>query len=195
MMSKQEITFQIIDDKVKVTTPYNADFVAKCRNFRGKWEPKEKAWYFDDTLIDHVRETLMEFFGTTGEVPYENCTLQVDNFDASCMTGPVILFGRIIAKAFGRDSGAKLGDDIVLLSGTIDSSGSVKNWSTIVNKATLHIKNFPLPGTELPEVKAAIEEGWVKVIRSTKKRPEAEIRAEIAALLARVDELQKELDS
>ncbi len=194
-MSKQEIKLEINDDQIIVYTPYHAEFVAKARNFRGKWDKPRGAWIFDDTIIEHVREAMIQFFGTTGEVPYDNCTLVIENYDASCLTGPVVLFGRIIARAFGRDSGAKLGDDIVLISGSVDSSGSVKNWSTTVNKATLHIKNFPLPGTELPEVKQAIEEGWVKVIRNTKKRPETEIREEITALLARIDELKKELES
>lgn len=194
-MHKIKLEHIKIDGELKVTTPYNADFVAKCRNFRGKWKKEENAWYFDDSIIEHVRKAMIDFFGTTGEKPYNNCILEVCNFTHSAMTAPVILFGRTIAKAFGRDSGARLGDDIVLIDGDIDSGGSAKNWSTNIINATFRINNFPEPSLDLPEVKKAIDEGWVKVIKDDKnKRSEKEIRADIADLLAKVDELQKELE-
>ncbi len=165
----QEIKLEIIDDKVKVSTPYNADFVQKCRNFRGKFIKSENAWYFDDSIIDYVREAMIEFFGTTGEAPYEDCSLLIENYTESAGCRPVVLFGRTIARAFGRDSGAKLGDDIIFVSGEYDSGGSVKNWATCVTNATFEIQNFPLPATELPDVQKAIEEGWCKIKRKPGK--------------------------
>lgn len=188
----QSIQLTIEGDKVKVVTPYNEAFVAKCRNLRGKFS--NGAWYFDDSIIDYVREAMLEFYGTTGETTYENCTLLVIDFSSCVGRGPVVLFGRTIAKAFGRDTGARLGDDIVFISGKYDSSGSVKNWSTDIRNAIFEIHKFPVPSLELPSVKAAIEAGWCEVKYSKKKRPIAEIETEIEALKTRIVELQNELN-
>jgi len=188
----QQISLQIIDDKVKVVTPYNAQFVQKCRNLRGTF--KGGAWWFDDSILDYVREALIQYFGTTGETPFETCILLIKEWSDSKYGAPVTLFGRQIARAFGRDSGARLGDNIVFISGEYDSGGSVKNWSTVVSNATFEIHNYPVPSLELDEVKAAIEAGWCEVKISKKKRPIAEIEAEIEALKVRITELEKELN-
>ncbi len=189
----QSIQLTIVDDKVKVLSPYNADFVQKCRNFRGTF--KNGAWWFDDSIVDYVRDAMVEFFGTTGEVPYETCTLLITDFSETAGCAPVVLFGRTIAKAWGRDSGARLGDDIIFISGDYGSSGSVKNWSTRVSDATFEIHNFPVPSLELFQVKQAIESGWCEVKYNKKKRPIEEVQAEIEALKIRIVELETELNN
>jgi hypothetical protein len=189
----QPIQLTVVDDKIKVVTPYNEAFVQKCRNLRGTF--KNGAWWFDDSIIDYVREVMITFYGTTGEIPYQNCSLLISNYtDHSTYCSPCILFGRTIAKAFSRDSGARLGDDVILIDGICNSGGSVKNWRTEITNATFEIMNFPVPSLELPEVKNAIEEGWCKVKYQKKKRSSEEIQVEIEALHKRIEELQTELN-
>ncbi|MBP1637257.1 MAG: hypothetical protein H6Q18_46 [Bacteroidetes bacterium] len=187
----QSITLEIIDDKVKVVSPYNEGFVNKCRNLRGTF--KGGAWWFDDSIIDYVREAMVKYFGTTGETPFETCSLVISDFSDSGDCGPVTLFGRTIARAWGRDSGAKLGDDIIFVSGNYSSGGSVKNWRTYVSDATFEIQNFPIPSLELSEVKAAIEEGWCTVKYSQKKRKREDIEADILVCKAQLIALENEL--
>lgn len=188
----QSIKLEIIDDKVRVSTPYHAEFVDRCRRLRGKWT--EGAWVFDDSVLEYVREAMMECFNTTGETPYEEVSLLVKDKNFFESRGPVTLFGRTIAKAFGRDSGARLGDGIVLIKGEMESGGSVKNWSTCVRDATFEIQNFPKPAIELPEVKEAIKEGWVEVKERKKKRSNEDIETEIRQLEERISELKAELN-
>lgn len=189
----QAIQLTIIDDKVKVLSPYNEKFVTRARNLRGQW--KQSAWWFDDSIIDYVRELMMECFGTTGEIAYETCTLLITKFTNFENNAPVVLFGRTVAKAFSRDSGARLGDDIILISGEYKSGGSVKNWRTEVKDATFEMHNFPIPSLNLKEVKEAIHEGWCEVKYSKKKRSPEEIQAEINTLKARIEELETELNA
>lgn len=188
----QSIQLTIIDDKLKVVSPYNEGFVAKCRNLRGKFQGG--AWWFDDSIIDYVREAMIMFYGTTGEVPFENCTLFISDFSGSEYGGPVTLFGRTVARSTGRDSGARLGDDIILIEGSCVSGGSVKNWRTEVRNASFEMKNFPIPSLDLAEVKAAIEAGWCEVKKSKKKRSKEEIETEIAELKERIERLETELN-
>lgn len=188
----QSIQLTIEGDQVKVVSPYNAQFVQKCRNLRGKF--KDGAWWFDDSIIDYVREAMIQFYGTTGEIPFETCTLLIRDYTSySDYRSACMLFGRTIAKAFGRDSGARLGDDIVFISGRYDSGGSVKNWRTEIGNATFEMRNFPVPSLDLPDVKKAIEEGWCEVKHSQKKRDPEVIKAEIELLKAKITELESEL--
>lgn len=187
-----KINLTIVDDKVKVESPYNEKFVNRARNLRGSW--RGGAWWFDDSIIDYVRELMMECFGTTGETPYDECELLVSNFSDFSGCSPVVLFGRTIARAYGRDSGARLGDDIVLISGNYNSGGSVKNWRTEIRDATFIIKNFPVPSLELPSVKTAIKEGWCEVKYPKKKRKLEDIQADIEKYKSILDELEKELN-
>lgn len=189
----QQIQLILVEDKVKVITPYHAGFVEKCRNLRGSF--KAGAWWFDDSIIDYVREAMLKHFGTTGEVPFDNCTLLVRNFSSNEYGAPVMLFDRSVARAFSRDSGARLGDDIVFISGRYDSGGSVKNWRTEVSEATFEMRNFPVPSLELPDVKKAIEEGWVEVKQVKKNRDPQLILKEIDELKSRITELEKEYNS
>lgn len=190
---EQQIQLTIVDDKVKVITPYNEGFVNKCRNLRGTF--KAGAWWFDDSIVDYVREAMVQFFGTTGETAFETCTLLIKDFSDTESRGPVVLFGRTIARAFGRDSGARLANDIIFISGNYDSGGSVKNWSTRIEDATFEIHKFPIPSIELPEVRKAIDEGWCEVKYSKKKRDPELILKEIEELKSRMSELEKEYNS
>ena len=187
----QQIKLEIIEDKVVVTSPYHTEFVNRCRRLRGKWS--NETWIFDDSILEYVREAMIECFNTTGETPYQNVNLLVKDVDLSEYRAPVNLFGRTIARAWGRDSGAKIGDGIVLIKGEIGSGGSVKNWSTNVIDATFQIQNFPEPSLELPDVKKAIEEGWAEVKLITKKRDPSVIKSEIHKLEERLSQLKKEL--
>jgi hypothetical protein len=187
----QAIRLEIKGDKVYVISPYHDFFVKKAKDLRGKW--KDGAWVFDDTLLDYVREVMMKCYGTTGEVSYENCTLLISNYSEREFCGPVVLFSRMIAKAFGRDSNARLGQGIVFISGDYHAGGSVKNWTTEVENATFEIRDFPIPSLELPDVKKAIEEGWCTVKYPTKRRPKEEVEEEIEKLRKRIAELEAEL--
>jgi hypothetical protein len=186
----ERIRLEIVGDKVKVTSPYNQEFINKARNLRGKWN--NNAWWFDDTVIDYLRDTLVEIFGTSGEESYETCTLLIKDFNMCQYKGPVELFNVTIAKAYGRDTGAKLGEGIVFIKGKYHSGGSMKNWTTNVCDSTFEIVDFPVPSLNLPEVQKAIEEGWC-IVKRIEKRSKDDIEAEIRQLEQRIAILKNEL--
>lgn len=119
--------------------PY--DEIAKTRikeHFNGRWNPTETAWAVDAAFEDEVRELLNERFGTDGTRPIAYQTLRVTALKTvSEYHGPVTCCGKVLARAHGRDSGAKTGSDVVLLSGGIHSGGSRKNWKSIVEEGSV----------------------------------------------------------
>ena len=188
-----QINFKKQDGKIIVTTYYNRKFASKARNLRGQWDSVKKAWVFDESVEEYVKQALIDIFGVTGETLYETCSLLIKDFTAWESRGEVELFGRTVARAFGRDTGAKLGDDIIWISGSYGSGGSAKNWTTEIKNGTFEIQNFQLERTKFDDVQKAIEEGWCEIKITKKKRSREEIESEIATLKSKLSELEEEL--
>lgn len=103
---------------------YNRDLVKRCHELNGKWDGTEQAWVFSASVDDLVQE-LDDKYNT--DVQMYDIEL-----DVSGHAEPYYLCGYKIAEAWGRDSGAKLADGVILLSGKVRSGGSMKNWTTRV---------------------------------------------------------------
>lgn len=142
------IKTSIANGQMKVVSPYNTTFVAGAKNLAGKWAAP--AWVFDARNETAVRALLTECYGSDGTGTEDVVSIRVKmNPDCSVYNGPITIGGRIIARAFGRDSGAKLGEGVVVLSGGFDSAGSVKNWRTAVKDGTeVLLHEFPRAAAE-----------------------------------------------
>lgn len=116
---------------------FNRNLVKHCRDLGGKWDEESKAWVFSDIVSDKVEE--LDFIYNSKLIPVEiEAVEKIFNYHES-----VEYLGYTIAYASGRDSGAKLGDCVSLISGSIDSGGSVKNWGTIVREGSKFRLNVP----------------------------------------------------
>lgn len=127
---------ELSGDTALVYTPYNADFVNRIKSSVGgaKWDGTKKAWKVPATAADAVRNIMMEIYGETDE-PESTDKVNVRlTFHKECspLRSPVTMLGKTIASAFGRDSGAKIGDGVTFVEGKPISDGSVKNWHTTV---------------------------------------------------------------
>ena len=101
----------------------------------GVFQQPVNAWIVRAALENKVREVLRDVFGTDGSAPanmYTMIVTAIDDIDK--YHGPVTCCGKVLARASGRDSGAKVGDDVALIDGSITSGGSSKNWRSIVKK-------------------------------------------------------------
>ena len=190
------VNLTVNNGQVKVQTPYNAEFVTKAKNLGGKWDTLSKSWIFNESVLDYVKEILLQIYGVTGETTYQTCTLIVKNYSAEIMNNAVELFGRTIARASGRDTGVSLGESIVWINGKKESGGSTKYWKTIVENATFEIQDFPVERTKFQDVQKAIAEGWVEIKgAAAQKRSREEILAEINALEEKLTNLKEELNN
>ena len=131
--------------KAYISTPYNKEFISKIKQIGGaRWNGSEKCWVIPESEIDTARQYMQEVYGET-DLPDdgERITVDVTFLEmASDWHEGITLFGKQICRAFGRDSGAKVGDDVTLIEGKIGSGGSRANWSTIVHEgAKFRIRN------------------------------------------------------
>ena len=107
-------------------TPYNYLASDKCKKLGGKWDSENNVWVFS-SLVESEVEEIDELFN------FDSIGVEITaKKDLYVGKGPVDFLGYTVARAFGRDSGAKLGDQVSCISGKFYSCGSVKNWATEV---------------------------------------------------------------
>ena len=174
----------------KVFTPYNRNFIAKIKTIGGaKWNGEEKCWMVPETEIDMVRTFMMDVYGETDQADdSERVTVKVTfNDDEHEDKEGITLFGKNIARAFGRDSGAKLGEDVTLLTGEITSGGSKINWRTVVEAGTvIKVRNVSKKALDVStDYNITVEEIQEANI------DRAALIAEKTKLLARLAEIEK----
>ena len=132
-------------DAVHVVSPYHPGFIdAAKKNLGGRWS--DGVWQFDVRNEQAVRALVKHYFGYV-----DGCTLVSLRCDFgpdgdARRRGPIYRAGRVVACASGRDSGARLGQGVILERGIVTSSGSIQNWTTLVIPNTVVvIHDVPLP--------------------------------------------------
>lgn len=143
-MSKQ-YQIEVVDSNAYITSPYNPDFVTRVKALGGKWEASSKRWRVSSQSVDAVRAAMLDIYGQSDEPTAETVTVVV-RFAVRdyAVRSPYTLFGRVLASAYGRDSGARVGDDVAFIQGKPSSGGSVKSWCTCIpENAVIEIYNVP----------------------------------------------------
>ena len=179
--------------QVRVESPYNAQFVASSRALCGKWA--SPCWAFDIRDEDRVRALCLQHYGEDGR-PCERVTLRAFFLPGIGAFGDSIyLAGRVIASAFGRDSGAKLGAGVVLLSGGFGSGGSAKNWKTVTNSeegATVLVRDVPRSIADRLMAPGGLDGERADIVTIEPELPvidRAKLAEERAILVARIAEI------
>lgn len=111
-----------------LTHRYNKNLVEKCKELGGKWDSANQTWVFTKLVEDKVEE--LDFLYNSEPVNIE-ITAKGDRFGHQ---DAVYFCGYPLCRATGRDSGAMICDNVSLVSGSVDSSGSMKNWGTKVSE-------------------------------------------------------------
>lgn len=189
-----KVETKILNGNLLVSSPFNSGFVANAKRLAGRFSAG--VWSFDERNAAAVRKALCEAYGTDGEAPADTVSVRI-TWDEACSEycAPIEFAGRTVARAFGRDSGAKPGEGVVIEAGGFTSGGSVKNWKTVVKAGTVVLMHdVPRASAEAfdesgdsPRVEIVKPEGTAAVDREAllaeRERLEARL-AEIDATLA-----------
>ena len=136
-----------------------------------------------------VRAIMREVYGETDEpeaVEKVNVRLTFHR-EYIRVCAPVTMLGKTIASAFGRDSGARVGDGVSFVAGRPDSGGSAKNWHTEIPEGSVCIL-YDVPKSIVREDN--LPDGVTFEIES--RRPEIErndLIAERERLMKRIAEI------
>lgn len=186
-----KVTVKTKDGKAELYTPYSQDFVTKVRNIGGaRWSGK--AWAIPEESLERAREIMIECYGESDlEVAdMVDVKLTVVAEEVSIKHAGGTAFGKTIAKATGRDSGAWVCQDVELISGKIRSGGSVKNWRTEIDKGAV----FALHSVPVSLLENA-ESDWYEfeVLEKKQNNRHSDLLKEREKLAARIAEIDAEL--
>lgn len=178
---------RVDSEHLLITTPYNADFVGRIKQLSGsRWDRERKAWLVPASAEDAVREIMRAVYGRDDR-PTQTVTVRIRVPEQKgAFEGPVTIWGKTLASASGRDSGARIGDGVSLIAGSIDSGGSAKNWKSIVQAGAEFILD------SVPEGLIETVPDWIEII-SVKKDgldPVA-LQEERSLLLSRIAEIDR----
>ena len=133
------------ETKVKVYSPFNREFINEAKKLNGKWDGS--AWVFDPRDEQRVRDICKDIYGygysvdnaVTVQVKYSRINEQA-----------LWRFGRKILERGARDWNVKLGDNVVIVSGSFGSSGGSRRYPVIGasvgdDPVVLEIRNVPRP--------------------------------------------------
>lgn len=199
------VTITTAGSTLQVASPFNPSFPPRARTLGGKWSATTKTWNFDVRDESRVRALCLEIYGSDGSAAVESdlVTLRVTLAEDQMIfgdKGSLYFAGREIARAYGRDSGAKMGDRIVFLQGRAKSGGSTKNWDTrTTDGAIFEIRDLPraaaLKAIADHSGFAAHKFAAIEIVESNDQSSARRqtLEAERAALLARLAEIDAEL--
>ena len=158
---------EVKDASAYVHTPYNYDFVQGMRSVnRARWNEREKAWVAPEIFIPQIRKIMFAAYGETDAEPAEDKRTILLRFLQTVyeQNKPVTIYGKTVARAFGRDSGAKVGTDVAFSVGSPTSGGSNKYWMTIIPEGcevVLHNVPAVMLAQKLPDGVVAVEQAAV----------------------------------
>lgn len=176
------------NNRANVYSPYNADFVSKIRGIGGaKWDSSAKCWSVPAESVDQVREIMLDVYGETDLISGRKVSVRL-TFSQSVAeyNAPVTIYGKTVSRAFGRDSGARVGNDVAFVQGAPKSGGSAKNWTSVVPEGSVVVlHNVPesMLEQELP--------GGVTAEVLSDEPNRAELLREKERLLARLAEIDR----
>lgn len=188
------VTITTSGNVTRVRSPINELFIIQAKKLGGKWTHEGGVWEFDARDEQRVRDLSVRYYGSDG-VTDDVCTLRVAFASlAYADRGPYTIYGRPIARAWGRDSGAKQGDGIVFLEGGCKSGGSVKNWDTRINSGSVVlVRDFPRAKAEKLAASEDNSDPHYSIEPETAPVDIPALREERSKLIDRISEIDKVL--
>lgn len=191
MQNKSVVQIKRTENHIIIKSPYNSFFVEKARNLAGKWVALSEAWQFDIRDEAEVLEVCYFCYGEDG-IRNNKCNIKITFVEAAYADKSALnVLGHTLARAFNRDSGARLSDGVLVKSGGFDSGGSMKNWTTKAKAGTVIV----LRDVSKPLVQAFLESDDYEPESMTIEILEEyqDLNAEKEHLLARLAEINAQL--
>lgn len=165
---KNVIKSRIINNIFAVECPYNTLVTDKFKKLNGTWNKDLQAWVFDKLAAEYVNKILIKYFGVA-EGKFDFCKLTVKNFSKTQHLGSINFCGFPIFRAYDRDSGADVCDNVLLIDGEIDSGGSRAYWLTRCEDAEFVYLYFPVAMLNMKSIKDLGDDVEIEYIENLNK--------------------------
>lgn len=173
--------------KLEITCPYNRAFIDQIKGIGGKWDGNKKVWIVAEDQKGEAEEILHAVYNYEPAAKEIKVKYYADHF---AKDGSVIIGSFVAAKRFSRDSRVVLYNTIVLEGTLKDSGGSAKYPEICADDDVIF-------QTTIPEYvyTALSEEDKERIEIVPEKDPKEELLREKETLLARLAQIEKELNN
>lgn len=187
---------EIKDGQAYLTTPYNPVYVQRIKQVGARWDASSKCWCINDQSVDVARKIMREVYGEDDQNQGEKVTvIATFSADQSALRSDYCLLGKVIARAYGRDTGARVGAGVAFAEGAPQSGGSVKNWRTVIPAGSVvEIYDVPLRFAEQEIERIKSQDDGSGIEFQVKKRScidRAALESERERLLLRIAEIDE----
>ncbi|MCO6011560.1 helix-turn-helix domain-containing protein [Actinoallomurus purpureus] len=143
-----DVKIETTEGRTYLTSPYNPAVPAKAKAIGGRWDGGRKAWHFDARDEDRVAALAREIYGTDGRAPEGDLVtvrVKLVDHEGSKWDNHVEFAGRRIAERPGRDMPVRFAANVVLVEGTLPSSGGSMRYPNIDagDDAIVEIRDLP----------------------------------------------------
>lgn len=193
-----QIRFITNGNETDVYTPYNTEFVSQIKSKLGtrKYDREKGCWTINTEDLDIVKKIILNVYGYTEDDDTDRVKVKItfnDNYYE--LKNGICIADRTLARAFHRDSGAKLGDGVTLLEGKIGSCGSRANWETYINDGSVFLTTLPRKFIEsMMNGDISIDPDVIIEIIEDEEVDRKKLEDEKEHLLARIAEIDKILE-
>lgn len=172
-------------------------YIQRIKQVGARWDVSSKRWCINDQSVDVARKIMREVYGEDDQNQGEKVTVIV-TFSAaqSALRSDYCLLGKVIAQAYGRDTGARVGEDVAFAEGAPQSGGSVKNWRTVIPAGSV-VEIYDVPRSfaeqEIERSESENSEISFEIKNASGNIDRAALSAERERLLLRIAEIDKML--
>lgn len=182
---------------IKVTTPYNAEFVRRVKNLHGTWNDGERAWEVSEDAEQALTNLLNDVFGYSPESDTgETVIVQYNAEDLRTVDGrrdSITFAGIEIARRRHRDSEVSLHSSTFVVEGAFDRKGGsmgnprIEECRGVILQTTLPRQAYDSLSEEIKSKMTVIEQE-----RKDRKKELLEMEAK---LMKQLEEVRKELEN
>lgn len=181
------------ENRIAVKSPYSSSLPQRARALGGSWDAAKKVWLYDAADEELVRSLYMDVYGEWEGSQHIRVRITTTK-DLIGRCDSVYVCGVQIARAYGRDSGAKVMDAKYISGDLPISGGSAKHWCTIVPAGAMF--DIQIPQDRLAALEREGEDrGFaVQVVDEGRDRKIQNLREEREKLMKRIAEIDAILE-
>ena len=179
------VEYREADGKVRVKSPYSAEFVRLAKQSGGKWDAATRAWVWDSVNADLAKRAVLDCYGIDVDdgIAPSLVTVEVDAGALPEDDGRLLLDGVMLARRYGRDDPVRLASNVVVIEGAFPSYGGSRAHPAVCAGE----------GTWLRLRDHYSADDW-RLVTPESERVDA-LRRERAELVARLERIDAELAS
>lgn len=190
----EPVEYREADGKVRVKSPYSAEFVRLAKQSGGKWDASDRAWVWDSVNADLAKRAVLDCYGIDvddGIAPHL-VTVEVDAGALPEDDGRLLLDGVMLARRYGRDDPVRLASNVVVIEGSFPPYGGSRAHPAVCAGEGTWLRVRDVLPAQLACLRDHYDASEWRLVTPESEHVAA-LRRERAELVARLEKIDAEL--